>query len=145
MLERKVEEEVKVSPLVKITYRDFIKGTIGAFFGIIGHFAFVEGLHLAETMSMLRASILYVVAFFLGLLILYYSGFRKVNSKKILKILPLRLITIYSVAIIDILAVLIMFGELSFFSPFGEVYKKVASIIVLAVLGAGTADLIGKE
>jgi len=38
-----------------------------------------------------------------------------------------------------------MFGELSFYSPFQEIYKKVASIIVLAVLGAGTADLIGKE
>jgi len=85
-LEKRVEKDVNIHPLARITYRDFTKGTIGAFFGIIGHFAFLEGLHVAEKISMLRATALYIIAFFLGLLILYFSGFRKVKTKKIMKL-----------------------------------------------------------
>jgi hypothetical protein len=39
-LEHQLEEELKVKPLTKITYRDFSKSVIGALFGILGHFSF---------------------------------------------------------------------------------------------------------
>jgi hypothetical protein len=42
-LENNIKQGLKDSPLKRITYRDVTKGIIGAFFGIVGHFAFVEG------------------------------------------------------------------------------------------------------
>jgi hypothetical protein len=50
-LEQNIKEGLKDSPLKRITYRDVTKGIIGAFFGIVGHFAFVEGTHLSVEFS----------------------------------------------------------------------------------------------
>lgn len=144
-LEKEIKQEVKRSPLKKITYRDFTKGMIGAFIGIVAHFSFLEGLHVAENFSMLRASLLYVISFLIGVSFLYFSGFRSVEDKTILKIIPLRIFVIYSSAIFVTLIVLMLFGIISMQSNFEEVYKTVAAISILAILGACTADLLGKE
>src|SRR3989338_1963174 len=84
-LEKEIKQEVKRSPLKKITYRDFTKGMIGAFIGIVAHFSFLEGLDVAENFSMLRASLLYGISFFIGVAFLYFSGFRSVEDKTILR------------------------------------------------------------
>ena len=144
-LEKEIKQEVKRSPLKKITYRDFTKGMIGAFIGIVAHFSFLEGLDVAENFSMLRASLLYGISFFIGVAFLYFSGFRSVEDKTILKIIPLRICVIYTSAIFVTLIVLSLFGIISLQSDLEVVYKTVSAISILAILGACTADLLGKE
>jgi len=144
-LEEKIEQEVKNSPLKKLTYRDFTKGMIGAFIGIVAHFSFLEGLHVAETFSMLRATFLYATSLFIGIAFLYFAGFRTVQDKIVLKIIPLRIMVIYMSALVVIVLVLSLFGIITLNSSFEEVYKMVGAISILAILGACTADLLGKE
>ncbi len=144
-LEEKIEQEVKNSPLKKLTYRDFTKGMIGAFIGIVAHFSFLEGLHVAETFSMLRATFLYVTSLVIGIAFLYFAGFRTVQDKIVLKIIPLRIMVIYMSALVVIVLVLSLFGIITLNSSFEEVYKMVGAISILAILGACTADLLGKE
>lgn len=144
-LEEKIEREVKNSPLKKLTYRDFTKGMIGAFIGIVAHFSFLEGLHVGETFSMFRATFLYGTSLLIGIAFLYFAGFRTVQDKIVLKIIPLRIMVIYLSALFVIVVVLSLFGIITLHSSFEEVYKTVAAISILAILGACTADLLGKE
>lgn len=144
-LEQNIKDNLKDSPLKRITYRDITKGVIGAFFGIVGHFAFVEGTHLSSDFSFLRSTMLLVASFVIILLFLYFSGFRKVNDKFIFEFLPIRAVVIFFSAIITVFIVLILYGMISAETPFKEMYNSIAAISILAVLGAGTADLIGKN
>lgn len=144
-LEKGIKKDVGPHPITKITARDFTKGVIGAFVGIVAHFAFLEGAHVAETFSMLRASLLYITSFIIGILFLYFSGFRKIKKIVMLKFIPLRIVVIYFTAIIVTIIVLALFGEITSASTFTHIYKTVSAISVLAILGAATADLIGKD
>ncbi len=145
---KKIEKELKENqskPLKKITKKDLLKGFIGAFFGIMGHFAFYKGIGIAEDLSMLQATVLYIVAFIIITTMLYYTGFRKIERKMILQFMPLRASILYGVSIASILLVMMLFGKLHFPIDFGLLYKTIGAIIILAVIGAGTADLIGKS
>lgn len=144
-LEKQIEKELKVSPLKKVTQRDVIKGMLGALFGVVGHFAFAKGVELAEHYSFTRSTFLYLTSFAIIVLFLYFAGFRKVDDIFIFKVLPIRAIVIYISAIITVILVLFLYGKISFQTDFQVVYNTVAAISVLAVLGAGTADLLGKE
>lgn len=144
-LEKQIEKELKVSPLKKVTQRDVIKGMLGALFGVVGHFAFAKGVELAEHYSFTRSTFLYLISFFIIVLFLYFAGFRKVDDAFVFKVLPIRAIVIYISAIITVLLVLFLYGKISFQTEFQVIYNTVAAISVLAVLGAGTADLLGKE
>lgn len=144
-MEKRIQSEVSAHPLKKITYRDFTKGVIGAFVGIVAHFSFLEGLHFAESFTMLRATLMYVTSLIIGIAFLYFSGFRHVGDKLVLKFIPLRIIVIYLTAIFVVVIVLWLFGAITTAAHFEEVYKMVSAISILAILGACTADLIGKE
>ena len=133
------------SSLVNITYRDAVKGFIGSFIAGMGHFAFAKGYELAQEFDFFRATMLYLVAFGMITLMLYYTGFKKVKKHVVLKIMPLRVLVLYSVSIFSILLINILFGKLYYPFTFMEVYNLVAASIILAVMGAGTADLIGRE
>lgn len=144
-LEEAIEKDVAESPLKKITKRDITKGVIGAFFGIVGHFAFLEGVHVAEHFSLLRSIMLLVTAFIIIVIFLYFTGFRKVDDDFVFKILPVRAIVIYTSAIVTIYFVLLLYGKIDFTTPFISILNTVSAISILAVIGAGTADLIGKQ
>ena len=144
-LEKTIEKDVAESPLKKITKRDITKGVIGAFFGVVGHFAFVEGVHVAEHFSLLRSIMLLVTAFIILVVFLYFTGFRKVDDDFVFKILPIRAIVIYISAIITIYFVLLIYGKIEFTTTFMTVLNTVSAISILAVIGAGSADLIGKQ
>jgi len=144
-LEKSIAEDVKESPLKRITYRDITKGMIGAFFGIVGHFSFAEGAHIAEGFSYARSTLLFVTSFVIIVAFLYFSGFRRVDDDFVVKILPLRAIVIYVSAIATILVVLTIYGNIGAGQTFHEIYNNIAAVSILAVLGAGTADLIGKS
>lgn len=145
VLEENIKEGLKDSPMKRITYRDVTKGIIGAFFGIVGHFAFVEGTHISEEFTVLRSTLLLITAFVIILLFLYFSGFRKVNDKFVFEFLPLRAIVIFFSSIITVFFVLLIYGIVGADTSFIHIYNSVAAISILAVLGAGTADLIGKS
>ncbi len=144
-IEQELAEEVKVKPLSRITHRDFYKAIVGALFGIMGHFSFFYGVEIAHGISVLRASFLYVIAFVIGLVFLYATGYKKIDPKTVYKVIPLRLFTIYFTSIMVILIVLFVFDFIGLHSSFVEIYKTVAAISILAVMGAITADLIGKS
>lgn len=142
----KLESNLKkklFSPINKITNRDLFKGFIGAFLGIMGHFAFYKGSEIAQTLTIFMSTILYLIAFLIIIIMLYYTGFRKVQKHIILKFMPIRALILYCVSIFVILLVNLLFGKIHFPISFIEIYKLVGSSIILAVLGAGTADLIG--
>lgn len=136
------------SPMKKITKRDMFKGFIGSFVGIMSHFAFSKGAEIAFNpafpLSPLRATFLYLVAFVIIIVMLYYSGFKKIEKTTVLKIMPLRALVLYSVSIVTVIFVNLLFNKLHYPFTFTELYVLVGANIILAVMGAGTADLIGR-
>jgi len=141
-LEKQLKKK-NYSPMKTITKRDVFKGFVGAFAGLMGHFAFSKGYELGSHLTIYQATILYIVAFVVINIMLYYTGFRKVQKHLIMRIMPLRAIILYTVSIVTILLVYLLFGKLHFPLQFTEVYTVVGSSVTLAVMGAGTADLIG--
>lgn len=143
-----LEKQIKknnANPIRSITKRDVFKGFVGAFAGLVSHFAFSEGFELGEHLSYFQATILYIVAFVTINVMLYYTGFRKVQRHLVFKFMPLRAVILYIVSIFTIVLVYILFGQLHFPIHIYELYTLVGSSITLTVMGAGTADLIGSS
>lgn len=144
-LEEEIKKEVSPHPLARITYRDVTKGIIGAFFGIVGHFAFFYGNRIAEGISLVRAHALILTSVTLLILFMYFTGFRKVSRGKHWWYAPLRIVIIFTVAHVVISFVLFLFGMITPEMSAASVYKNIASVSILAVMGAATADLIGGD
>jgi uncharacterized membrane protein len=144
----KIEQEIKAEigghPLAQVTYKDIVKGLIGAFIGLAIHYTFVYGVKVSETLTMTRAIIMFPLTFLVGLLFIYATGFRKVEDKKLLVYMPLRLSVLYLCALIMSILVLFLFYP-TFGHEFEESFKMVAGVMLAAVVGACTADLLGKE
>jgi uncharacterized membrane protein len=142
-IERKLNSSIS-KPLKLVTKRDIFKGFIGSFVGVMGHFAFSKAADIAESLTIYQTSVLYIVAAIIIVIMLYYTGFRNIEKQIVMKFMPLRAVTLYSVSIFTILFVNLIFGKIHFPVEFIEVYKLVGASIILAVMGAGTADLLGK-
>ena len=143
-LEDDLKKGAEASPLKRITYRDVSKGIVGAFIAVVNQFAFASGFLIAEHYSIAKSTLLFLTSFFIIVLFIYYTGFRKVDDKFVWRFLPLRAAVLYLVAIFVSTIVPFFFNTLTLDMPFPVIYGTVASISVLAVLGAGAADLIGK-
>jgi len=143
-IEKEIEKETGPHPLTRVTMRDVAKGSIGAFVGVVAHFTFFYGIEVAEWLTMLRATLLYPLSFLVAGVFMYATGFRKINDPKILKVLPLRLIVMYVVSFL-VSALVLFFFSPSFFVHFESTYKQLATVTLIAVIGACTADLIGKD
>lgn len=143
---QKLEKEFskESSPITQVTKKDFIKGFIGAFVGVMGHFAFSKAADLAPTLGVYRATIMYVIAFLMIIGMLYYTGFRTIRKQTILHFMPARATILYGVSIITIIVVNALFGKIEFPFNFIDLYTLIGANIILAVMGAGTADLIGR-
>jgi len=143
---RKLEKQIIAStekhPLRRITYKDIAKGSLGAFIGVVAHYTFVYGIKVANQIDITRATILYPLAFILGGIFLYATGYRKIRTKKILWFLPIRLIILYLIAILTALIVLLLFQP-DFMQNFWDAYKQLAAVTLTAMIGACAADLIG--
>lgn len=135
----------KVKALKKVTYKDVIKAVIGAFFGIMGHFAFAKGVDLAQDYSYFRATLLFITSFIILVLFIYYTGFREVKPQFFMRLFPVRATVIYISALTTVVIVLFLYGIIDLNTPFSEIYNYVGAVSVLAVLGAGTSDLIGGD
>ena len=142
-IQRELARSVEPHPLRRLTLRDIAQGTVGAFFGVLAHFTFFYGVKVAEQISIARAVLLIPLSLVIGAIFLYSTGFRKV-PRKYLWYLPIRLFALQVVAVVMAVIVLAIFQP-SFAQDAGESFKQVATVSLIGLLGAITADLIGKE
>ncbi len=141
-LEKQIKEATEPHPLRRITYKDVAKGSLGAFIGVVAHYTFVYGIKVAEQIDIVRATILFPLAFIIGGVFLYATGYRKIRVKKILWFLPIRLVVLYMIAILTATVVLLLFQP-DFMNNFWDAYKQLAAVTLTAMIGACAADLIG--
>ncbi len=144
-LQQEVRKDVGAHPLTKITRADIVRSLIGALIGTVGHFAFFYGVELADRISLFRATALYVLSAVVAFLFMYYSGFRKVKEIRIMRFIPLRVAVVYVISLLVVLITLFMFGLIDSSSTFEHVFKVISTTLLLAVLGASTADILGKD
>ncbi len=137
-------EQVAAHPLRTITYKDVAKGAVGAFIGTVAHYTFLYGVKIAHEIDVFRATLLYPLAFIIGSIFIYIAGFRKIKDPRIVWFLPIRLMVLYTVSLLIAIGTLWLFQP-HFMADYTEAYKQVATVTLTAVIGACTADLIGKD
>jgi len=143
-LEKDIKNQIKEHPLKKIGTRDVVKGLVGAFAGVIVHNALYYGSAIAGRFDNPRATIWFILAFILGGVLLYASGYRKIEDKKTLWILPIRLMILYSAALVVSAAALFLYYP-HFGDNLGESFRLLAAVQMSATIGAVTADMLGRE
>ncbi len=144
-LREEVKKDISPHPLTKITRADVVRSFIGALIGTVGHFAFFYGVELAEKISLARATSLYIFSAVVAFFFMYYSGFRRVKEVRILRFIPVRVAVVYLISLVVVVATLFIFGFIERESTFFHIYKAISTSLLLAVLGASTADILGKE
>lgn len=142
--EKKISEEVGEHPLRRLTYKDLSKGAIGAFLGVAAHYTFVYGIKVAADIDVVRATLLFPIAYCFGGVFMYFTGFRRIKDPKLAKFLPLRLTVLYVVALITAFLSLWLFNP-EFMADNVLAYKQLATVTLSAVIGACTADLVGRD
>ena len=143
-LEREIKSEVGEHPLSRITLKGILKGLVGAFVGLAVHYTFTYGVEISESLTTGRAAFLYLLSFIVGIVFIYFTGFRKIKDPKILMFIPVRLFVLYLASIAMSIIVLYIFYP-TFGHDFFESFKMVGGVLLAAIVGACTADLIGKE
>lgn len=144
-LQKEVRKDVGSHPLTKITRADVVRSFIGALIGTVGHFAFFYGVELADRISLGRAASLYILSAVVAFFFMYYSGFRKVKEVRIMRFIPVRVVVVYFISLFVVLITLFIFGLIDTSSSFEHIFKVISTTLMLAVLGASTADILGKE
>lgn len=143
-IERKIEKEISQKPLTSFNFRDLNKGIVGAFIGVVAHFGFIYGSVLADKITTARASLLLLFSYLLIVVLMYETGYREIKEKRLLGILPKRATFIFLTSIFVVAAIFFLFNMVDLKDPIGF-FKQIAVTSVLASLGAGTADLLGKH
>ena len=143
-IEKEIKKEVTVKPLRQIGIKDLSKGIIGAFIGVVAHFAFIYGKQIASDITITRATVLLVFSYILIIILMYETGYREIKEKRLLGILPKRATAIYITSLVMIPVIFFLFNQLDI-SNMAELYKQIAVTSVLSSVGAGTADLIGRD
>ena len=143
-LEQEIKQDVGTHPLARITLKDVVKGLVGAFVGLAVHYTFTYGVEISQRLDVARTTLLFILSFFVGLLFIYATGFRKIKDPKILMFMPVRLFVLYGASVIMSIVILIIFYP-NFGSDFVTSYKMVGGVLLAAIVGACTADLIGKD
>ena len=142
--EQEIKKAVVPKPMSKFNIKDINRGIIGAFIGVVAHFAFVYSREIAKDISTARATVLIFFSYILIIILMYETGYREIKEKRILGILPIRATVIFMTSIAVILVIFFLFNQVSAGDLTG-LYKQIAVTSVLAALGAGTADLIGNH
>ncbi len=142
-LEKEIKREVTTKPLAKLGIKDLNKGIIGAFVGVVAHYAFIYGKEIAKNISTTRAVFLLAFSYLLILILMYETGYREIKEKRLLGILPKRATAIYLTSLMVVFVIFFLFNLIDLSNPMG-LFKEIAVTSVLASVGAGTADLIGR-
>ncbi len=144
-LRKEIRKDTGSHPLTTVTNADIVRSIIGALIGTVGHFAFFYGVEIAEKISLVRATFLYLFSLAIGIAFMYYSGFRKVRELRLFRFIPMRITIVYIISMAVVILTLFVFGFVDVETPIAEIYKIVAATLLLAVLGASTADILGKD
>ena len=142
--EKKLERELVSRPLTRFELKDLNKGIVGAFIGVIAHFGFIYGKAIAQYISVPRATLLIIFSYLLIIVLMYETGYREIKEKRLLGILPKRATIIYITSLVVVVIIFFLFNLIDLSNPIG-LYKEIAVTSVLASIGAGTADLIGRH
>lgn len=142
--QERLKKAVGTHPLRKVTYRDVAKGSVGAFVGTTVHYSFIYGVKVAHQIDMARAILLFPLTFAIGGIFIYVTGFRKVKGTKLIWFLPVRLTVLFLTSLIVSFLVLWLLQPDFLHDPV-EMFKILATVQLTALVGACTADLIGKE
>ena len=143
-LEQEVKKQVIPHPLKTITYKDIARGSIGALFGAFADYTFLYSIEVAKSITLVRAIFVFILSLIIGGIFLYATGFRKIKDPKIVIYLPIRLIVLY-VTSIAISIIVLWFFVPSFGATFESGFKQVSTTTLLAMIGACTADLLGRN
>ncbi|MBI2546163.1 DUF2391 family protein [Candidatus Woesearchaeota archaeon] len=143
-IEEQIKHEVTEKPLRKFSFKDVNKGIVGAFIGVVAHFAFVYSKEIAKEISITKATIIIVFSYLLIVILMYETGYREIREKRMLGILPTRATIMFGTSLLVVLLIFFLFNQINLNDPVG-LYKQLAVTSVLASLGAGTADLIGRH
>ena len=143
-LEKKISGEVGTKILRKFNVKDLNKGIIGAFIGVVAHFGFIYGKAIAQYITTTRATVLFLFSYLVIIILMYETGYREIKEKRLVGILPRRATFVYLTSIVVVIVIFYLFNMLDFTDPAG-LYKEIAVTSVLASVGAGTADLIGRH
>ena len=144
VIEKRIEREVLPKPLEKFNMTDINKGIIGAFIGVVAHFSFLYGKEIAKYITTPRATLLLAFSYLLIIILMYETGYREIKEKRLLGILPRRATLVYLTSLVVVVVIFFMFNMINLSDPVA-LYKEVAVTSVLASVGAGTADLIGRH
>jgi len=142
--QEKLKKAVGKHPLRKVTYKDVAKGAIGAFIGTTAHYSFIYGVKVAQSIDITRAILLFPLAFAIGAIFLYITGFRKIKSTKLMWFLPIRLVVLFLTSLTVSFFVLYLLHPEFLHHPV-DMFKTLATVQLSAIIGACTADLIGRE
>ena len=143
-IEKRIEKEVSQKPLTGFTFRDLNKGIVGAFIGVVAHFGFIYGSVIADKITTSRASLLLAFSYLLIVMLMYETGYRDIKEKRLFGVLPKRATFIFITSIVVVIAIFFLFNMVDLKDPIGF-FKQIAVTSVLASLGAGTADLLGRH
>jgi len=143
-LEKKIGREISSKPLEGFNFKDLNKGIVGAFIGVVAHFGFIYGSVLADKITTVRAVLLLVFSYFLIVMLMYETGYREIREKRLLGILPKRATFIFATSLAVVVVIFLLFNMANLKEP-AVFFRQIAVTSVLASLGAGTADLLGKH
>ena len=143
-LEKKIGREISSKPLEGFNFKDLNKGIVGAFIGVVAHFGFIYGSVLADKITTVRAVLLLVFSYFLIVMLMYETGYREIREKRLLGILPKRATLIFATSLAVVVVIFLLFNMANLKEP-AVFFRQIAVTSVLASLGAGTADLLGKH
>ncbi len=143
-IEKMLKVAVGSHPLRSVTIKDVVKGGIGAFIGTTAHYSFIYGVKVAQSIDLARAILLFPLAFAIGALFLYFTGFRKIKNPKLIWFLPIRLLVLFMTSLIVSFLVLYLLQP-DFINNPVDMFKTLATVQLSAIIGACTADLIGKN
>ena len=142
--EKEIKKEMTEKPLTSLTMHDINKGIIGAFIGVVAHFAFIYGRQIAKDITTARAAVLIIFSYVLIVMLMYETGYRDIKEKRLFGILPKRATAIYVTSLVVIPLIFFLFNQLNLSDPV-DLFKQIAVSSVFASIGAGTADIIGKS
>ncbi len=141
--ESTLQKETHDHPLTRITTEDIVKGFIGAFIGLVIYYVATAGTIIPAQLSLIRATLLYPFALFVGALFMYAAGFHHIRDPKLIVFIPARLAIVFITALIVSVLFLAVWYP-GFGADFLDSYKMIASVILAALIGGCTADLFGK-
>jgi len=149
-LEKEIRKEVTPQTLTRFNLKDLNKGIVGAFVGVVAHFGFIYGKAIAKDITLPRALLLFAFSYLVIVVLMYETGYREIKEKRLLGIFPRRATFMYFTSLAVVVLIFFLFNLIDCQSLLEcakstVLYKEVAVTSVLASVGAGTADLIGRN